>query len=239
VTRLDSEYATIIHASGYGSKRLTKGRQKRLDELSQEIKGQTEPPRPLDVESLYQKYKIDLATDWLKVNISVDCANDFNRTLLDAQKRFAVLDFKACQIINGDVGKETTIWVRYAIQRLIDRHYELLHEKFPDHESHPERDELPDELRAFEVEILDEYTAVEQQIRGAAEYLKRLSTLVRSKLPDPWEGPESPSQWAKRFDVSDRTFSRMRANEVFRIRPGSTTRRLWIHRDDVRRLEKK
>jgi hypothetical protein len=179
---VDSEHASIIEAAGYDTKRLTKAQQKRLNELSQEIKGQTEPPRPFDVESLYRQYNIDLATDWLKFNISVDYADDFKRTLADALKRFTTLDFKACQIINGDVGKESTIQVRYAIRRLIDRHYELLREQFPNHEAHPERDELPDDLRAVEVEILDEYTFVEQEIRKTAEYLGRTSILVRSKL---------------------------------------------------------
>ena len=48
--------------------------------------------------------------------------------------------------------------VRHPIQRLTDRHYELLREAFPD------REEVPDDLRAFEVEILDEYTETEKQI---------------------------------------------------------------------------
>ena len=146
------------------------------------MQAQTKPPRAIDLDSLYRQYRIDLAIDWLKFNVSVEYAEDFQRTLHDANKRFTALEFKACQIINGDEGKESTIVVRYPIQRLTDRHYELLRETFPDHESHPDREELPDNLRAFEVEILDEYTETEKQIREAGDYLQRVSALVRAKM---------------------------------------------------------
>ena len=146
------------------------------------MQAQTKPPRAIDLDSLYRQYRIDLAIDWLKFNVSVEYAEDFQRTLHDANKRFTALEFKACQIINGDEGKESTIVVRYPIQRLTDRHYELLRETFPDHESHPDREELPDNLRAFEVEILDEYTEIEKQIREAGNYLQRVSAVVRAKM---------------------------------------------------------
>jgi hypothetical protein len=180
--RMENEYRQIQDESAYCDDRLTAAQRERRDELLKQMSAQKEPPRPFDVECLYREYKIDLATDWLKFNVSVDYAADFHRTLLAAQKRFSALDFKACQIINGDLGKESTVQIRYAIQRLIDRHYELLRAAFPNHESHPDRDDLPEDLRAFEVEILDEHTIVEQEFRKTAEYLRRVSALVRSKL---------------------------------------------------------
>ena len=143
---------------------------------------QTEPPRAFDVEALYRQYGLDLAIAWLKFNKSVEYADDFQRTLLDAKERFSALEFKACQIINGDEGKEPTIMVRYPIQRLENLHLEKLREAFPDHESYPDREELPDDLRAFEAEILDEYEAAGRQIREAGSYLRRVSALVQSKM---------------------------------------------------------
>ena len=180
--RLDAEYRAIQDESGYTDDRLTDAQRKRRDDLLTQMSAQKQPPRPLDAELLYRDNKTELAIDWLKFNVSVDYAGDFNRTLLRPLERFTALDFKACQIINGDLGKESTVQIRYAIQRLIDRHYELLRKEFPRHESHPNRDELPEHLRAFEVEILDEYTVVEQEFRKTAEYLQRVSALVRSKL---------------------------------------------------------
>ena len=180
--RLAAEYRQIQEDSAYSDDRLTDAQRKRRDELLEQMRAQTDPPRAFDVDSLYRQYHIDLAIDWLKFNVSVEYAEDFQRTLNDAKKRFSALEFKACQIINGDEGKESTIVVRYPIQRLTDRHYEVLRETFPDHESHPDREELPDDLRAFEVEILDEYTETEKQIREAGNYLRRVSALVRSKM---------------------------------------------------------
>jgi hypothetical protein len=182
VDRLDAEYRQIQEDSAFSDDRLTDAQRKRRDELLEQMRAQTEPPRAFDVDSLYRQYRIDLASDWLKFNVSVEYAEDFQRTLLDTKKRFSALEFKACQIINGDESKESTIVIRYAIQRLIDRHYELLRETFPNHESHPDREELPDDLRTFEVEILDEYTETEQQIREAGNYLRRVSALVRAKM---------------------------------------------------------
>ncbi len=56
--------------------------------------------------------------------------------------------------------------------------------------------------------------------------------------PDNMEGPDSPSQWAKRFGVSVSTFTRMRKDGEIRTET-ITTKRIRVHRDDVRRLEKK
>ncbi len=179
--RLAEECDRIQEDVAYCDDRLTEAQRKRKDELMEQMRAQTKPPRASDVDSLYQDYRIEMAVDWLKFSISVEFANDFKRTLLDAKKRFSALEFKACQILNGDEGKEATIQVRYAIQRLIDRHYEILREEFPGSEDHPGRDELPDDLRAFEVEILDEYTEIEKQLRETGKYLRRVSALVRSK----------------------------------------------------------
>jgi len=180
--RMDAEYRQIQRQSAYCDDRLTVAQRKRRDELLEQVRAQTEPPRAFDVDSLYWQYRIDLAIDWLKFNVSVEYAEDFQRTLHDAKKRFSALEFRACQIINGDEGKEQTIVVRYPIHRLIDRYDELLRESFPDHEYRPDREELPDDLRAFEVEILDEYTETEKQIREAGNYLRRVSALVRAKM---------------------------------------------------------
>lgn len=61
---------------------------------------------------------------------------------------------------------------------------------------------------------------------------------LASAEPD-YIGPFQPSQWIRRFDISLATFARMR-------KPGGgirsrqeTTKRIWIHPDDVARLEKK
>lgn len=180
--RLDAEYEQIVHDSGYANDQLTAAQRKRLDEISAELKSQSEPPRAFDMENLYKRYSVADAAEWLKFKVSVDYANDFRRTLDVAKERFSALEFKACQILNGDEGKDSTIAIRYPIQRLVDRHYELLRELFPNHDHHPERDELPDDLRAFEVEILDEYTELEKQIRSVSYYLRRVSALVQAKL---------------------------------------------------------
>jgi hypothetical protein len=182
VDRLDAEYRQIQEDSAFSDDRLTDAQRKRRDELLEQMQAQTEPPRAFDVDSLYRQYRIDMASDWLKFNVSVEYAEDFQRTLLDAKKRFSALEFKACQIINGDEGKEPTIMVRYPIQRLEDRHLEKLRKAFPDHESYPDREEMPEDLRTFEVEILDEYEAIGQQIRETGNYLRRVSALVQAKM---------------------------------------------------------
>jgi hypothetical protein len=61
---------------------------------------------------------------------------------------------------------------------------------------------------------------------------------TRTAKADEFEGPCSPAEWRKRFDVSESTFARMRKNGELRTQPHST-KRISIHRDDVRRHEKK
>ena len=180
--RLDTEYRQIQKDSNYCDTRLTDAQRKRQDELNEQMRAQIKPPRARDIEYLYQDYRIKTAIEWLKVYVSVEYADSFEHTLFDATKRFFDLEFKACQTINHDEGKESTIEVRYPIQRLIDRHYRLLRDLFPEHEHHPDRDELPEYLRVFEVEIMEEYDKTKKQIREVAKYLQRVSVLVRPKM---------------------------------------------------------
>ena len=56
---------------------------------------------------------------------------------------------------------------------MIDQHYRLRRELFPDQT--PTRGELPADLQAFEVEILDEYVEIEHQLRGTGNWLRWLS----------------------------------------------------------------
>ncbi len=60
---------------------------------------------------------------------------------------------------------------------------------------------------------------------------------TRDRLTDEMEGPESPSQWAKRFDVSTTTFTRMVKARILRVRKLST-KRILINSADVRQHEK-
>ena len=52
--------------------------------------GRTDPIRPAsnDVDRLYPKYRIELAIDWLKFNVSVEYADDFKRTVPGCEDTF-------------------------------------------------------------------------------------------------------------------------------------------------------
>jgi len=181
----------------FSERLVTDPRRKRTDDLKKEMLAQTEPARAVDMGSLYRKYRIDMAVDWLKFHISVEYATDFKRTLLDAQNRLGALEFKACQIITGCEGKKSVRYVRYPIQRLMEPHYILLREEFPDYDYPDDREQLPDNVRAFEVEFVDEYTEIEIQIREASEYLVRLSGLIQSKMRKDDPPPPDPTKSSK------------------------------------------
>jgi len=180
--QLNREYREIIESVGYDDEKLTGNQRTRRDELSQQMGAQKEPPSTQDTYSIYSRYNIDLATDWLKFNVSVDYANDFKSKLDGAKKRFSDLDGKACRIINGDVGKESTVWISYAIQRVIERQYASVRAAFPDRDYYPDPEEMPPDLRAIQTEIVDEYLHVENEFRETAIYLRHVSALVRARL---------------------------------------------------------
>ena len=138
-------------------------------------------PGATDLRMLYEEHCLDRAVVYLKATISVDFAEDFTRTLSSARSRFLALDFKASQILNGDIGKPSTVMIRRAIPRLIDMYYEQLHAAYPDQDEQPTGDELPDDLRKMEVEIVDEYEFVAQGIHKVAEYLQTVVALIRSR----------------------------------------------------------
>jgi len=182
IDQLDNEYQTIRKASPHSDHSLTDAQRTRLAELSKLISAWKEPPCPRDVEMLYEEHHIGRAGEYLKAIVSFDYAADFTLKLLSARKRFFALDFKASQILNGDIDKASTTGIRYAIPRLIDQYYEQLHAAFPGREEQPTGDELPDHLRKMEVEILDEYEFVEQGIRKVAEYLGTVVILIRGRV---------------------------------------------------------
>ena len=179
----NNEYRTIQKASLHSDHLLTDAQRARLAELSKLISAWKEPPCPRDVENLYKEHRIVAATEGLKAFISVDYGNDFSAKLEIAKKRFFALHFKACKILNGDdVGEGSTVWIRYAIRRLINQYYEQLRAAFPGREGQPTGDELPDHLRKMEVEIVQEYDFVEQGIRKVAEYLGTVVILIRGRV---------------------------------------------------------
>ena len=180
--QLDYEYQTIQEASPYSDRLLTNTQRDRLAELLKLMSAWKEPPCPRDVENLYEKYHVGKVAECLKSIISVEYADDFSTTLLNAKKRFTTLDFKACKRLKPeDAGEESVVQIRYAIPRLIHRYYQRLHEAFPGREGQPTGDELPDDLRKMEVEIVDEYEFVAQGIHKVAEYLQTVVALIRSR----------------------------------------------------------
>ena len=179
--QLDNEYQTIRKSSPHSDHSLTDAQRDRLAELSKLISAWKEPPCPRDVEMLYEEHHIGRAGEFLKAIVSVDFAADFTLKLLSARKRFFALDFKASQILNGDIDKTSTTGIRYAIPRLIDQYYEQQHAAFPGREEQPTGDELPDHLRKMKVEILDEYSGVAWEFRDVSKYLKGVAAIVREK----------------------------------------------------------
>lgn len=178
----NNEYRTIQKASLHSDHLLTDAQRARLAELSKLISAWKEPPCPRDVENLYKEHRIVAATEGLKAFISVDYGNDFSAKLEIAKKRFFALHFKACKILNGDdVGEGSTVWIRYAIRRLINQYYEQLRAAFPGREGQPTGDELPDHLRKMEVEILEEYSGVACEFRDVSKYLEAVAAIVRGK----------------------------------------------------------
>lgn len=181
IDQLDNEYQIIRKSSPHSDQLLTDAQRTRLAELSKLISAWKEPPCPRDVEMLYEEHDIGSAGECLKAIVSVDYAADFTLKLLSARKRFFALDFKASQILNGDIDKTSTTGIRYAIPRLIDQYYEQQHAAFPGREEQPTGDELPDHLRKMKVEILDEYSGVACEFRDVSKYLKDVAAIVREK----------------------------------------------------------
>ena len=177
----NNEYRTIQKASLHSDHLLTDAQRARLAELSKLMSAWKEPPCPRDVEMLYEEHHIDRAGECLKAIVSVDFAADFTLKLLSARKRFFSLDFKASQILNGDIDKTSTMGIHYAIPKLINQYYGQLHAAFPGCEEQPTGDELPDHLRKMEVEILDEYSGVACEFRDVSKYLEAVAAIVRGK----------------------------------------------------------
>ena len=139
----------------------------------------------------------DAAANWLKAFMSVGFAHDFKVTLDAALQRFFALHHKACLICSGNDPRgdtATTTHVRYAAQRLMARHDELLREAYPDRDYRPDREELPEDLRLFETEFVDEYTGVERQFLDVVKYLKDISALIRSKMTARVKPEDGPSE---------------------------------------------
>ena len=137
-----------------------------------------EPPRSVDIDWLYDDHNVKFAITWLKLNISVDFAVDFEKTLYDPLSQFKKLDFRACQILEGDMAETSkeVIHRHQAIRTVIDNRYAWLQENHPD----------PYEFDRYDDEILGEienkYGEVEHGFRDAADYLRQVSAILRAKI---------------------------------------------------------
>lgn len=198
--RLESEFSEVTESVAYAADE----KEDLLNALLREIGEQTRPPCSEEVEVIYSRYDIDMAAEWLGFSISVDYGNHFKQRLFEPLKRFSALEFKAQQIINGDIGRDETDYVRYALQLLENRHCELLRSLASELGigRRPELHEMPEEMRQFEKQILDEYACVEKEFRETVAYLNRISALVLAKLLRanvPEEDPLTPTQSRNKF----------------------------------------
>lgn len=90
---------------------------------------------------------------------------------------------------------------------------------------------------------VDETTSAERYAQKLDGYTERMQEAFAGAMRDKgevdeWIGPYSPTEWQKKFDVSQTEFYRMRKAGRVRVRK-ITTRKLKIHRDDVAAFSRK
>jgi hypothetical protein len=163
----------------------------------------SKPPCIREIDSLYKRVDTELAIEFLRLNVSVEYGDSTEHRLLAPRSRFAALEHKArlalnepdkfFEIIRGEWTQESTAGLSFPTVRLIDRHRDLLEEEFREYCYDQNRDELPEEVLLVEVEIVDEYDSVRHDFLELAEYLRRVSALIRSKRPVD-EADEFPPQ---------------------------------------------
>ena len=103
----EREYRLIYAKAGYSTDRLDATDRARLDELSKQLERQKQPSTARDLAQLFQTHDTERAAEWLRINVSLDYGNEFQSRLESVQNRFFALQFRACQIINGELDSET------------------------------------------------------------------------------------------------------------------------------------
>ncbi|MBN2295444.1 MAG: hypothetical protein JXM70_23640 [Pirellulales bacterium] len=139
-----------------------------------------ERPRPQNIEWMYKERHVEFAVSWLKLNVSVDFAGDFQNKLNDLLDLFKKLHFRSLQILDGDIdGTAKTATFRHdAIRRVYDERYAWLKYNLPQEKLEnfdPDEDEI---LGPFSMQE----GQVEQAFRDTVEYLRQTSALLRAKF---------------------------------------------------------
>ena len=137
----------------------------------------SDPPAPNRIEWLYKDCRVELAINWLKLNVSVDFAKDFEEKLFAPLQQFRRLEYRACQVLEGglDCTSEPTVFYRNAIRRILDERYDWLRQNL-----HPDDNYDLDKDVIF-CEIGDPYTEIEQAFGRAVKYLGEVSAILRAK----------------------------------------------------------
>ncbi len=151
---------------------------------SDSIGGKLDPPRAFDIWRLNREYDVDLGVEWLHVNVSCEYGDVLRQRLNEIHQRLANLEFRCCQIINGDQVASETRRVRFAVQLLIARHEGFLRSMFSEHEQRPDVSEMPESMRIVEIEIVDAYSEIGRQLFEVCEWLARLAFSVKSRLSE-------------------------------------------------------
>jgi hypothetical protein len=152
-------------------------------------------PSPESIGWIYKEHDLDFAITWLKLCESVEFAKDLETTLLEPVRKFRRLDFRACQILNGDdKDATTTITCKDAIARVVERRYEQARRNTPDEEYFdPDKDEVLSE-------ILNPLAEIESGFRDAVRYLRQVSVILRTRIS---KANIAPPKRDKLLDLAD------------------------------------
>lgn len=137
------------------------------------------PPEPCQIEGWLNDAKLPSIVTWLKVNHSVELANDFERTLSEPVRAYHRLTFRACQVLVEDYhGWKTDVsHVQQAVPKAIRRltYLKGLEEAYDAHDEAARWQRYIDELE-------EPYYAIPHQLRVVSRYIMDMVALLKSKF---------------------------------------------------------
>lgn len=191
-------------------------------------------PYPGMIEWLYKKHDVEFVVTWLKLCVSVDFADDFERTLFDPLKKLQSLHAKVLQF------DRSLYFTGQTIKEFLDKRYEL----------HRKRGHSREDISDKELEYVENADSeIEHLFLYAIRYLQQVAAVLRAKLrgkgikitdipKDEWSFPAKLLEWRKRFgNVSDRALREWRQKHGFRMKRAATSGYWIVHEDEPKYKE--
>ncbi len=193
LNELDQRETQLLESCGNWEPSLPDDQQFKLQDIRAFKKTLRKPPSRDDLRRIYERYKLPLLREWLSVQVAVDYANEVQNHLSAIRSAYWQIDFKARQLVLGDITEDNPPTYRYPIYLVENAFYRTCRELYADREALPDPDEFPEDVRYVWDHVVEPIGNFQSNCLEHIKQLERASKVIKAKFGVPRLEEKTPS----------------------------------------------